>query len=48
MGESNGVVRVLGPGDVSAALELIGRDPVVNVFADYRTRITRLDPLAGR
>jgi ribosomal protein S18 acetylase RimI-like enzyme len=36
-------VRVLGPGDVSAALELIGRDPVVNVFADYRTRITQLD-----
>ncbi len=36
-------LRVLGPSDVSAALELIGRDPVTNVFADYRTRITQLD-----
>ncbi len=44
MGQSVGSVRVLGPGDVSAALEVIGRDPVVNVFADYRTRITQLDP----
>jgi uncharacterized protein len=42
--ESIGSVRVLGPADVSAALEVIGRDPVVNVFADYRTRITQLDP----
>ena len=37
-------LRVLGPGDVAAALELIDTDPVVNVFADYRTRITQLDP----
>ena len=36
-------VRVLGPGDVAAALDLIAADPVVNVFADYRTRITQLD-----
>jgi predicted GNAT family acetyltransferase len=36
-------LRVLGPGDVSAALELLASDPVVNVFADYRTRITQLD-----
>ena len=36
-------VRVLGPGDVAAALELLAQDPVVNVFADYRTRITQLD-----
>ncbi|MEO5653791.1 MAG: GNAT family N-acetyltransferase [Marmoricola sp.] len=36
-------VRVLGPSDVAAALEVIGRDPVTNVFADYRTRITQLD-----
>lgn len=43
MGESIGSVRVLGPGDVTAALEVAGRDPVVNVFADYRTRITQLD-----
>jgi predicted GNAT family acetyltransferase len=34
---------VLGPGDVAAALELVAADPVVNVFADYRTRITQLD-----
>ncbi len=25
-------------------LELTGRDPVVNVFADYRARLTQLDP----
>ena len=37
-------VRVLGPGDVPAALELLGRDPVTNVFADHRTRLTQLDP----
>ena len=36
-------IRVLGPGDVAAALEVIAADPVVNVFADYRTRITQLD-----
>ena len=37
-------LRVLGPGDVTAALDVIATDPVVNVFADYRTRITQLDP----
>ena len=37
-------LRVLGPSDVAAGLEVIGADPVVNVFADYRTRITQLDP----
>jgi predicted GNAT family acetyltransferase len=37
-------IRVLGPSDVAAALEVIASDPVVNVFADYRTRITQLDP----
>jgi predicted GNAT family acetyltransferase len=37
-------LRVLGPSDVAAGLEVIGTDPVVNVFADYRTRITQLDP----
>jgi ribosomal protein S18 acetylase RimI-like enzyme len=36
-------IRVLGPGDVAAALALVATDPVVNVFADYRTRITQLD-----
>jgi predicted GNAT family acetyltransferase len=43
VGRPIGSVRVLGPGDVSAALAVIDRDPVVNVFADYRTRITQLD-----
>ena len=37
-------LRVLGPSDVAAALEVIAQDPVVNVFADYRARITQLDP----
>ncbi len=37
-------VRVLGPADLPEALELLGRDPVINVFADYRSRITQLDP----
>jgi predicted GNAT family acetyltransferase len=36
-------LRLLGPSDVPAMLELTARDPVVNVFADYRTRLTRLD-----
>ena len=40
---TNQAVRVLGPADVPAALELLAADPVVNVFADYRTRITQLD-----
>ena len=35
---------MLGPSDVAAGLEVIATDPVVNVFADYRTRITQLDP----
>ena len=43
MSSTGGGVKVLGPTDVPAALEVIGRDPVVNVFADYRTRITQLD-----
>jgi ribosomal protein S18 acetylase RimI-like enzyme len=37
-------VRVLGPGDVPRALRCLERDAVVNVFADYRTRVTQLDP----
>ncbi len=36
-------LRLLGPSDVPAMLELTARDPVVNVFADYRTRLTQLD-----
>jgi predicted GNAT family acetyltransferase len=36
-------LRVLGPSDVAEALALVATDPVVNVFADYRTRITQLD-----
>jgi uncharacterized protein len=37
-------LRLLGPSDVEAMLELTARDPVVNVFAEHRTRLTRLDP----
>ncbi|MCZ4500884.1 MAG: GCN5-related N-acetyltransferase [Marmoricola sp.] len=36
-------MRVLGPPDLAAALAVVGDDPVVNVFADYRSRITQLD-----
>ncbi len=37
-------LRLLGPSDLPAMLELTACDPVVNVFADYRARLTRLDP----
>ena len=37
-------LRVLGPSDVAEGLRVIGNDPIENVFADYRTRITQLDP----
>ncbi|MFN8194861.1 MAG: GNAT family N-acetyltransferase [Nocardioidaceae bacterium] len=37
-------VRTLGRDDLSAFLELAERDPVVNVFADYRARTTNLEP----
>lgn len=37
-------VRRLGPGDLSAFLALAGRDPVVNVFAISRARVTNLEP----
>lgn len=37
-------LRVLGPADLPAVRELTARDPVVNVFADYRARLTQLDP----
>lgn len=37
-------VRVLGPADLPEAVNLLGQDPVINVFADYRSRITQLDP----
>jgi predicted GNAT family acetyltransferase len=38
-----GVVRVLGPPDLDAALAVVCEDPVTNVFADYRSRLTQLD-----
>jgi uncharacterized protein len=41
---TQGGVQVLGPDDLPAMLELAERDPVLNVFADYRARLTRLDP----
>ncbi|KRF36382.1 GNAT family N-acetyltransferase [Nocardioides sp. Soil805] len=37
-------VRLLGPDDRDQFLALAGRDPVVNVFADYRARVTNLEP----
>ncbi|HEX6515232.1 MAG TPA: GNAT family N-acetyltransferase [Nocardioidaceae bacterium] len=37
-------LRLLGPSDLPAMFELLARDPVVNVFVDYRSRITQLDP----
>jgi predicted GNAT family acetyltransferase len=37
-------VRVLGPQDLSDFVRLVGLDPVVNVFADYRARTTNLEP----
>jgi predicted GNAT family acetyltransferase len=39
-------LRVLGPADVEAVTALLARNPVVNVFADYRVRSTGLDPRA--
>jgi predicted GNAT family acetyltransferase len=37
-------VRVLGPADLPAALEVLASDPVTNVFVEYRSRMTQLDP----
>ncbi len=37
-------LRRLGPADLPAMLELAAQNPVVNVFADYRSRLTRLEP----
>jgi GNAT superfamily N-acetyltransferase len=37
-------IRLLGPADLDAFLALAARDPVVNVFADYRARTTSLEP----
>jgi uncharacterized protein len=37
-------VRPLGAADLDAFLELARRDPVVNVFADYRATTTNLEP----
>jgi uncharacterized protein len=40
---TRGQVRVLGPGDRDSFVALAEQDPVVNVFADYRARLTNLD-----
>ena len=37
-------IRPLGPADLDAFLALTARDPIVNVFADYRARTTSLEP----
>jgi predicted GNAT family acetyltransferase len=36
-------IRVLGPADLDEFLALTARDPVANVFVEYRGRTTRLD-----
>ena len=35
---------MLGPADLPAALEVLAADPVANVFVEYRSRMTQLDP----
>ena len=35
---------MLGPADLPEALEVLATDPVTNVFAEYRSRMTQLDP----
>jgi predicted GNAT family acetyltransferase len=37
-------LRLLGPSDLPAMLELTALDPVVNVFVEHRSRLTNLDP----
>ncbi len=37
-------LRQLGPADLTEVTELLSRDPVVNVVADYRARTTQLQP----
>jgi uncharacterized protein len=37
-------LRLLGPADLSEVTQLLSRDPVVNVVADYRARTTQLQP----
>ena len=37
-------LRLLGPSDLPAMLELTARNPVVDVFVEYRSRLTQLDP----
>jgi predicted GNAT family acetyltransferase len=37
-------LRVLGPADLPRVQALLERDPVTNVFVDYRVRMTGLDP----
>ncbi|MFS3129644.1 GNAT family N-acetyltransferase [Nocardioides sp. Bht2] len=37
-------VRVLGPSDMLEFMALVDRDPVVNVFAGHRARLTTLEP----
>lgn len=44
LGRSREGIQVLGREDLSDFLALTGRDPVVNVFAEHRARITSLEP----
>ena len=42
-GQGQGQVRVLGPADRDRFIALAEQDPVLNVFVDYRARLTNLD-----
>jgi len=37
-------VRVLGPADLDAFADLTAQDPVINVFAEHRAKMTQLEP----
>lgn len=39
-----GPLRLLGPADLPEVTALLARDPVINVVADYRARVTQLHP----
>lgn len=41
---SRAVVRMLGPDDRDEFMALTSQDPVINVFADHRARLTNLEP----
>ena len=40
----SGALRLLGPADLADVTALLAHDPVVNVVADYRARVTQMQP----